>query len=165
MWLFGGLVEFFTYNAIKSSHWSTSALPLACVLGIGMICVVTSIAQFRSSKAAAGLVFLPPERVDYFMVGFDVTALLGWVIGLGAAIANFFAVSTSIVTFIPIWRTTWKDPTGERPLPWALWSLAYAFMFFAVACGEGAWNAELYFYPVYYFILHVVMVFLSMRRT
>lgn len=164
MWLFGGLVEFFTYNAIQNAHWSTSALPLACVIGISVICVVTFIAQMRSNKTSTGLVFLPPERVDYFMVVFDATALLAWTIGIGAAIANFFAVGTSIITFIPIWRTTLQDPTGEKPLPWMLWSLAYVLMFLAVIFSEGAGNAELYFYPVYYFLLHVVMVVLCLRR-
>lgn len=163
MWLFGGLVELFTYNAIENAHWSTSTLPFACVVGIGGICIATLVAQAQAGRSSQ-LTFYPPERVDYFMVSFDVVALFWWLVGNAAAFANFFAVGTSVITFIPIWRTTYKNPEGEHSLPWILWSVAYLFMFMAVLTSEGSGNAELYFYPVYYFVLHVVMVFLCLRK-
>lgn len=164
MWLFGSTVEFLTYNAIDGAHWSMSALPFACLLGIGGTCLAIVVTQLRNGKAG-NVIYHKPERSDYYLVSFDILAAYVWLGGWGASLANFIAVSTSIVAFIPIWKTTYREPQSENPIPWILWCFAYIAMLGAVATGEGLLSTGLYIYPIYYLILHAVVLFLSLRVT
>ncbi len=164
MWLFGGIVELLTYAAITGAHWSTDALPFACVLGIGFITLSIGLAQLRNTLSGTHYVFHKPILTDYFLFAFDALAALYWLYGGTAVIANTLAVSTSIITFIPLWRTTYNNPEGEQDLPWIIWSMAYICMFLAVILGEGSQEAGLYIYPIYYFILHAVTVVLTIRK-
>lgn len=163
MWLFGGVVEYVTYNAITGSHWSTDALPIACVVGIGSITIAIAAAQIRNFFQKNEFSFHKPIISDYYLVGFDVAAIVYWLLGGGAVAANFIAVSTSIITFIPLWRTTYQHPQGEQPLPWALWTCAYFCMCMAVITGTGAGEIGLYIFPIYYLLLHLVVLILSLR--
>jgi hypothetical protein len=165
MWLFGGVVELVTYNAIVGSHWSTNALPFACVLGIGGITIAIAIAQLRNRRNRTQYRYHRPVLSDYFLVLFDASAVLYWIFGGNAVIANALAVSTSIITFIPLWRTTYLDPDGEQNLPWIIWSIAYLCMFFAVYLGESSSEIGLYIFPLYYFFLHLVVAILTIRHT
>lgn len=45
MWLFGGLIEYLTYDAIDSESWFSATLPLACVIGLAMILTATVYTQ------------------------------------------------------------------------------------------------------------------------
>jgi hypothetical protein len=160
MWLFGSAVEVLTYNAIPGGHWATSALPFGCFLGILAACVATVIKRVRSGSGSVHT----PERSDWVWLSFDVMAAVYWLGGGSSALANAFAVSTSVFSFIPIWRTTFNDPTSEKPLAWLLWSLAYAAMLLAVITGDGANEVGLYTYPVCYLIFHVIVLWLSLRH-
>jgi hypothetical protein len=161
MWLFGGVVEFLTYDNIAGAHWSTSALPFACLIGIGCICAAIFVAQLRNGH---DVVYHRPERNDYFLAGFDIVAATVWLSGGGAAIANMIAVSTSIVQFIPLWKTTYHQPASERATPWVIWCLAYLMMTLAVVTGKGSGEIGLYFYPIYYLALHLVVVVLALKK-
>ena len=164
MWLFGGIVELLTYDSIEGGHWTSSALPLACTIGISVVCMAVCVASVRDRLRGRSPSHHPPEKSDYLLLGFDISAGFLWSAGFGAALANFIAVSTSIVTFIPIWRTTFKQPNSEQPLPWLLWCLAYSCMIGAVALGEGTGSLMLYFYPAYYLLLHGVVLFIACRN-
>lgn len=164
MWLIGAAVELYTYDGIEH-HWSTSALPLACLMGVGIITVTTAMMQFRFwLKGGNGVIYEPSDRKDYYLVGADVGAVVLYFATGGAFWANFVAVSTSIVTFVPIWKTTLKHG-HERPGPWIVWCFAYYTMFLAVlgeANPESFW--EMSFYPLYYLVLHGVVALLAFRR-
>ena len=163
MWLFGGVVELATYNAISGSSWSTNALPFGCVLGIGAITFVIGIAQIRNYIARTKYSYHAATRIDYALVSFDMAAAVYWLLGGSAVWANIFAVSTSFISFIPIIRTTYRDPAGEHHLPWILWSIAYGLMFLAVVTGPSSESLGLYFFPLYYFLLHAGVAVLSKR--
>lgn len=163
MWLFGNVVELVTYNAIEGSHWSTSALPFACLLGIGTICFAILYSQMNNLRTGRQLHFHKPERTDYYLAGFDASAGLLWVGGLNAALANGIAVVTSIASFYPIWRTTYHEPGGEDSLPWGIWSLAYIAMIASVITLEHSASIGLYLYPSYYLLMHGVVYVLSKR--
>lgn len=168
MWFFGGLVEYLTYSAIDSDSWLSSSLPLACVIGLVMILMATLYTQWRASKVSHGekIIFHKPKPIDYILMSFDTSAGLIWLIFSMPALANIIAVSSSIVTFIPIWRTTLA--TGEeKPLPWIFWCLAYFGMTIVVLLEGGDAMAEKLFYPLYYLFLHSVVLMLcysSIRR-
>ena len=42
-----------------------------------------------------------------------------------AAVFLILGNATTLTSFIPILRSTWRDPRREQPLPWIIWSLAY----------------------------------------
>lgn len=162
MWLVGNLVEYLTYNALPGAHWAASALPLACLIGVTAIFVTVICAQARSKNGAT---YHAPEFQDYFLIMFDVGAGLLWLISGAPHAAHIIAVSTSIATYIPLWRTTWKHPAHEHLGPWVLWCLAYVAMFAAVMIDGGPdvlWRS---FYPVYYGILSGVVVALMVPST
>lgn len=159
MWLFGGVIEYLTYDAIDSDNWFSSSLPFACVIGLAMIFTATVYTQYKHSSRENGVVFHKPKRIDYFLMSFDASAGLIWIFLHAPAFANMLAVSSSIVTFIPIWRTT-LETAEERPLPWFLWSVAYAGMALLVYIEGGVRLYEKLFYPLYYFFLHIVVLLL-----
>ncbi len=161
MWLFGGIVELVTYDAITGSHWSTTALPFACVIGVGIIGISITIAQLRNKGR---VVYHKPTRSDYYLVAFDMLAGALWLLGFSPVLANMIAVSTSITTFIPLWRTTYNEPKSEDPIPWMIWCAAYTMMTLAIMMGNGSGEIGLYFYPLYYFALHFTVIILITRK-
>lgn len=164
MWLVGSVVEWQTYDHMMGAHWSTSALPFACVLGLVAIFAATIASQMRErARGSTKKVYHKPEWQDWGLVSFDLFALWLWLSFDMAEQANTIAVATTIVTFIPIWRTTWREPQSERPAMWLIWSAAYACMFTALLLGESEnmwWQG---FYPAYYFLLHGVVAILAYR--
>lgn len=164
MWLFGSVVEWQTYDRMTNSHWSSSLLPLACVLGLGAITFATIASQMRERLRGTGrIIYHRPEMQDWAFVSFDVIALIAWLMLDMAEEANALAVVTTILTFVPIWRTTWREPESERSAMWLIWCAAYGFMLANVLYrgGDNLWWQG--FYPVYYFALHLVVVILAMR--
>ncbi|MFO0439186.1 MAG: hypothetical protein ACK5ZW_00805 [Betaproteobacteria bacterium] len=163
MWLVGAWVEYRTFDAIDS-HWTTSALPLACFLGCCAIFAVTAALQL--AKRAAGsreVIYLPARGTDYLAVGFDLGAWALYVATGGAVWANVLAVTTSVVSFIPIWRSTLRHG-HEAPGPWLVWCAAYLAMLVSVLAGDGRERLAQSVYPAYYFLLSAVVAGLSYPR-
>ncbi|MCA9361079.1 hypothetical protein KC845_00825 [Candidatus Kaiserbacteria bacterium] len=161
MWIFGGVVEYLTYDAIDTENWFSSSLPLACLIGLSMIFTATLFLQIKSYLKTKSFDknLHPPERVDYYLILFDVSAGFIWLVLHLPTLANIIAVGSSIVTFIPIWRTTLK--TGEeKALPWIFWCLAYTGMAIIVILEGGDKIFDKLFYPLYYLLLHFVVLIL-----
>lgn len=160
MWLVGAWVEYRTFDAIDS-HWATSALPLACFLGCCAIFAVTAVLQL--AKRAAGsreVIYLPARGTAYLAVGFDLGAWALYVATGGAAWANVLAVTTSVVSFIPIWKSTLRHG-HEAPGPWFVWCAAYLAMLGAVLTGPGTQMLAQSVYPAYYLLLSAVVAALT----
>jgi hypothetical protein len=163
MWLVGAWVEYVTFDAIDS-HWATSALPLACFLGCCAIFAATAALQLAKQRSGSrDTVYLPARGTDYAAVSADLGAYAAYALTGGAAWANAFAVTTSIVSFIPIWRTTWRHG-HEAPGPWLVWCAAYLAMLGAVLAGPGSERLAQSVYPAYYFLLSLVVAGLSYPR-
>src|SRR5690606_22602226 len=148
------------FDAIDS-HWATSALPLACFLGCCAIFAVTAVLQL--AKRAAGtreVIYLPARGTDYLAVGFDLGAWALYVATGGAAWANVLAVTTSVVSFIPIWKSTLRHG-HEAPGPWFVWCAAYLAMLGAVLTGPGTQMLAQSVYPAYYLLLSAVVAALT----
>jgi hypothetical protein len=161
MWMFGGVIEYATYEAIDSETWFSSSLPLACLVGLAMIFTVTVFIEVRSRfrKNDTEAKFHKPEPLDYGLISFDAGAGLVWLLFNLPTLANVLAVGSSIVTFIPIWRTTLQ--TGEeKAAPWIFWCLAYAGMALIVFLEGGEAVINQLFYPLYYLFLHSVVLLL-----
>ena len=167
MWLFGAWVEYKTYNSINA-HYSTSALPLACLFGVGIIFLSTVFAQMWAWISETGKeIYEKSDPYDYLIVLWDAGALVLFVYSGAAGWANFLAVATTAFTFIPMWKTTYRRLDNERPLPWFIWSCAYLCMFVAVVAEGPKETFFEVFYPVFYFILHLpvgLLCFEGVRR-
>lgn len=163
MCLVGAVVETYTYDGI-GSHWSTSALPYACIIGVLAITAVTASMQLRLRlKGRVEVAYEASDKKDYYLVIIDFLALGIFAIFQKAFLANFIAVASSVVTFYPIWKTTLRNG-HERPGPWVVWCFAYYFMWLAVLADaepEKVW--ELSFYPLYYLGLHAVVALLAFK--
>lgn len=160
MWLVGAWVEYVTFDAIDS-HWATSALPLACFVGCCAIFAVTAALQLAKWRTGSReTVYQPAHWPDYVAVSADLVAYVAYALTGGAAWANAFAVTTSIVSFIPIWKTTWRHG-HETPGPWLIWCAAYLMMLAAVLTGSGSERLAQSVYPAYYFALSLVVAGLS----
>lgn len=160
MWLVGAWVEYRTFDAIDS-HWATSALPLACFAGCCVIFVATAALQLvKRARGSRDIVYQPARGTDYLAVSFDLGAWALYAATGGAAWANLLAVTTSVVSFIPIWKTTLRHG-HEAPGPWFVWCAAYLAMLVAVLSGPGTQALAQSVYPAYYFLLSAVVAALS----
>ncbi|MBY0309862.1 hypothetical protein K2Q16_01815 [Patescibacteria group bacterium] len=161
MWMFGGVIEYATYEAIDSETWFSSSLPIACLIGLTMIFIATVVVQVRHRLSGNGntVTFHKPQTLDYGLMSFDASAGLIWYFLHLPTLANMLAVSSSVVTFFPIWRTTLR--TGqEKPAPWIFWCLAYLGMATIVFFEGGQAILNQLFYPLYYLLLHIGVLIL-----
>lgn len=164
MWFFGAVVDLVTYDSIKGSHWTTNAAPFACALGVLCVTVIIAYLHIKSVRRGEARVYQTLEKGDKFYSLFDVGATIVWAKGYGT-IGNFISVGTTVFQFLPMYRETYKDPTVEKAEPWIWWSIAYICMLLAIVTGSSASSLALYFLPLWYFMLHAIMVPLCLRKT
>lgn len=82
-----------------------------------------------------------------------------------AAIFLFLGNITTLTSFMPILRSTWRDPRREQPLPWLIWSLAYMLLTAATLVTTGFEQPVLLMYPLANVALHVAMALFSLRKS
>ncbi len=82
-----------------------------------------------------------------------------------AAAFLFLGNVTTLTSFMPILRSTWRDPRREQPLPWIVWSIAYMFLTAATLLTTGLEQPVLLMYPVANVLLHMAMALFSLRKT
>lgn len=70
---------------------------------------------------------------------------------------------STVVTFVPIFISTWREPRNEHPFPWSVWSLAYVALAGATLSSP-EWTWYLLVYPLECLALHLAMACLSRRR-
>lgn len=85
----------------------------------------------------------------------------------GTLVLAFLALSntSTIVSFIPILRETIEDPRTEHPLPWLIWTTAYACLAYVtyVEAGNTIWSIFM-LYPATGIMLHGLVGLLALRR-
>ncbi len=163
MWFFGAVVDLVTYDSIRGSHWTTNAAPFACSLGVLGVTLIILYLHVRSRMHGIRPVYQTLEKGDKYFSLFDVSAAIVWMRGYGT-LGNFISVGTTVFQFFPMYRETYKNPSVEKPDPWIWWSFAWGFMVVAVAVGPGADSWALYFLPLWYLMLHAIMVPLCLRK-
>lgn len=82
-----------------------------------------------------------------------------------AAIFLFLGSITTLTSFMPILRSTWRDPRREQPLPWIIWSMAYMLLTAATVKTTGFDQPVLLIYPLSNVVLHVAMALFSLRKS
>lgn len=154
------------------THWELLLLPLIC----GFMAFIVALRCWQR-----GTLRWPEEWQDQFalVVGMGLTCL-GYLPGFALVEYGLIAGSThafmaaallsilnfiTVVEFSPLLRSTWKNPSNERALPWVIWGGAYGMLLLATALETG-WS-PLLVYPGMNAVLHgfVGILALPIRRT
>ncbi|WP_219893865.1 SET domain-containing protein [Aquisediminimonas profunda] len=115
----------------------------------------------------------PVDRFEAIIFSADLWLTIGFAVmvfadvdkAAYAAVFLFLGNVTTLTSFMPILRSTWRDPRREQPLPWIVWSLAYIFLTAATLVTTGLDQPVLLMYPVANVVLHVAMALFSLRKT
>ncbi len=86
-----------------------------------------------------------------------------WWLFQSAAFANIVSVGIVAVSFIPIYRTLWKDSSCENALPWYVWTSAYSLLTLVVILRWDGHYVNLV-YPVTMIFLHIPVILLTLRK-
>lgn len=147
------------------------------VLLLPAICAVSSIVvAAQSLRHGANLRDL--DRADLIAFGLDVAITVAYLAtwtaqarGLvdprsfgavnGLLLAG--AAGTSITSFVPILRSTYRAPEYERPGPWIIWTGAYGTLGLVTLLSSA--SVILLIYPGINLLLHALVAALSVRRS
>lgn len=154
------LVAFLAWES--GATWQELVLPVVCAMMsiiVAMLCfrkgATDSIDRFEAIIFSADVVL----TVAY------VTLVLTQIHTIGHAV--LFLVLGNITTFtsfLPIVRSTWRSPQREQPLPWLVWTTAYATLTVSTLISNGLTNPVLLFYPLINVMLHGSIAALASRK-
>jgi hypothetical protein len=158
-----GLLVFL--EAINGASWPILALPATCAtmsIVVALLCLrrdaTDSIDQFEKYVFCADILL----TICYLLVA----------LGLGRSVtmSTAFLIAgnvTTLTAFVPIIRSTWKNPARETPLPWVIWACAYFMLFVATVWSDQGSNPALLIYPTISVLLHasVAVLALTFRQT
>jgi hypothetical protein len=162
IWFTTGLIEYITFDAIDSNI-TTSALPIACLLGIVyMGCVVFCLHIYRTLKGVKKTYFVDIEITDLILISSAVMSFAIFTIGNNPILANILIVSASILSFFPMWKAALRNES-EHPGPWILMCIAYIAMVCAIVAAQSPYLLAQCFYPLFFFILHLIVALLAFK--
>ena len=153
IWAFITVLNFTSYG-VMSDDWVKSLLPTVSSL----MCIVTFLLSLAKGKLSKLGLF------DTAALVFGLAASLAWWQLQSATYANLILQVGICIGFIPTLRSVWKTPSNEQPLPWFLWTGAYALMIVVVYLRWRGQYQELV-YPVECLIAHGLVGVLALRKS
>jgi hypothetical protein len=138
MWSYGSAAHLFVQLHVGTP---TSVL-LAPAVGLACAGFVT-VHVLRRAPAQ------PPEPLDLAMLLLDLAILVGYLWHLsrpGVAeraeglVFVLLPAASAVLTIVPILRTTWRDPTRERPLSWFVAVASEMLVIAAILAEELEWQ-------------------------
>ena len=148
IWTFGSTLNFLSFFGMTQGDLAPNILPAACS--------VSCIIFFAFSLFIGG--FEKIKVRDYLLIAVDITIVVFWYQFQSATFANIAFQISTFLSFIPMWRDMKSGEDKEQPLPWLLWTTAYALEAVVIAVGfdHTAWidSVKEAFYPVVCFICH-----------
>ncbi|MBX4195491.1 hypothetical protein KW796_00840 [Candidatus Parcubacteria bacterium] len=152
LWGIGSLLAVFFLRDL-THDWVKEVLPALCSASAFIL-----FAAYAKKK-----MLKRPDRLDYFTIALDTAVVLYWFVSGEAGWSNLLLAIDTGVTFIPMVRDVWSDPSSEQPKPWKTWTIAYGIWTAAILLRlETPWEL---FYPVSCFTLHGVVWYLSSKTT
>jgi uncharacterized protein len=145
----------------NGATWFELALPVAC----GTMSVIVSVLCFRSNAVE------PTDGVEKLAFGADLSLTIAY-LGVALVVSGHskYAVAflvagnlTAFTSFAPLVRSTWHSPSREQPLPWMMWTVAYALLFASTFLSEGFRAPELLLYPGICVSLHGLVALFSSK--
>jgi hypothetical protein len=150
MWGVGGVTELIVYMALVEDR-AKEILPA--------VCAVVVVITFLRVWWREGVLRL--DRWDWTVVLIDSAVVAFWFLTKNPYAANVFLGIDMILSFLPILKSTRKDPCSENPVPWRTWTIAYSVLTLVVILQwQNAWEL---IYPVIYLVLHAAVWQLSAR--
>jgi hypothetical protein len=151
------LILFLEWRA--GATWDVLFLPGVCAF---MSIVVALLCLRRGSIAPSG-------RAERLAFGADLGLTLGYIALVGSnGSGPFFNAGfiiagnlTAVTAFIPILISTWRNPSDEHVLPWAVWTLAYGLLGVTTWLSSGLSEPALLIYPVVSVFLHGCVAILA----
>jgi hypothetical protein len=152
LWVALSCLNCVTY-VLMTHDWVKGLLPLASSIA----CMATFIFTIFRGKLSR------LNRFDSIAMIIGFATLVVWWATRSATYTNLMLQVCLIVSLVPTYRSTWKNPAVEKPLPWFIWGLAYALSAVLVIV---RWNGryEDFVYPVVSLMAHSGMGFLCLRR-
>lgn len=155
------LVAFLAWE--NGAQWQELLLLIACA---AMSVIVAAMCLRRNATE-------PVDRFEAIIFSADLWLTIGYAALVFSQIEkSIYVVAflilgnvTTLTSFLPILRSTWRDPRREQPLPWIVWSIAYLLLTAATLETTGLSEPVLLFYPLANVILHVSMALFSLRKS
>ncbi len=141
------------------------------IAGIGIVSAIA--ASFNPTLAATA--FAWPDRWELAVAAGDIIVVVTYIVvkaitknsGAAAKAANLLLVLDIFLSFLPIWWSTYQDPSAEHPLPWFIWALgSYSIIAVAVLVNPGHDRKErpwLLLYPVASAFFHGYVGYLALH--
>lgn len=147
----------------SEASWQILALPTTCAV---FSIIVAAMCLRKGATEAV-------DRVEATAFSADVWLTLLWVaIAIGYGDIKPFSAGfviagniTTITCMFPVLRSTWRSPDREQPLPWLIWTLAYATLTVTTLLADQLRHPELLVYPVLNVTLHGAVGLISLRRS
>lgn len=166
MWAYGIFVFFFI-------EFDASA-PVSILLLPGFETIAAiGIASYAYYKAS----YIKPDKSDYITLFIDVFLLVSYLVivfllkqnilstlSVSLVSATFILLTSlsTITSFIPILRSTYKNPANERPFAWFVWGTAYTFLLITIISEDLGWY--FFVYPILNLLLHYGLALLTFRK-
>ncbi len=155
------LVAFLAWE--NGARWQELLLLVACAT----MSVIVAVMCLRKNATE------PVDRFEAIVFSADLWLTIGYAalvfsqVEKAAYIAAFLVLGnvTTLTSFMPILRSTWRDPRREQPLPWMVWSVAYILLTAATLKTTGMSQPVLLLYPLSNVVLHVAMSLFSLRKS
>lgn len=166
----------------KEATMAELILPLVCSV-LGMVVFLRCwLAAVKKVHADSGKFHIwpsnlrPGDTLERISFGSDLFITAGYVISslLAAsslldssnretAIVLFLVLSnlSVIIEFLPITKSTYKNPEKEHAAPWAVWACAYATLGVVTWTTHGLWTS-LMLYPALNFVTHATIALLAL---
>ena len=136
----------------EGASWELLILPAVCA---AMSLIVAVLCYKRGSAG-------PTDAFEKGAFSADIGLTVGYLALLGTkANGPFFNFGfliagnlTTLTAFLPILRSTWKNPENEKAAPWIFWSVAYAFLVVSTLVTNETSTPALLIYPCLSLILH-----------
>lgn len=165
-----------TLLELATVEWDLEGNFLIFILPITCAILSLRVAAICWSKGTLQWPKKPLERIAILMdLALTVAYAVVWMQGeygnvseeMKQSLTLAFLVLTNVsavICFIPIVHETWEDPSGEHPLPWSIWFLAYCMLGYVTYIEHGL-KSELMIYPVSNVLLHGLMALLATRKS
>lgn len=152
LWMIGGVVE-------AKSFWDITGDPL--VRYFPAVCAIAVVVTFFFALGRGR--FQKPKRIDILILILDLELVLVMLTDYRAEYLMLMVQVDLILTFCPIWGSTWEKPEEEESLPWMVWALSYALLAVTVMLRfEDGWDLV---YPVLNVFLHASVGIIAYFRT
>lgn len=155
------LVAFLAWE--NGAQWPELLLLVACAA----MSVIVALMCLRKNATE------PVDRFEAIVFSADLWLTIGYAALVFSQVEKLTYVAaflvlgnvTTLTSFMPILRSTWRDPRREQPLPWIVWSVAYLLLTAATLQLTGLTQPVLLFYPLANVVLHTAMALFSLRKS